>query len=260
MHELQERYKSEINELVRAACRLGEIGYVTSHGGNLSSRAADEVILITPTKVPKRELAFEDIVILNHEAKVLFAANGRKPTGETPIHLNILKKRHDIRGLVHAHPPILTGFSLIDNEILSQPILPEPIIELGPVIYVRYEEPLSQRLAEAFDDVINLSNAFLMRNHGVMICSPDGPWRALELLEMLEKMAHSVQVAAAFGKINTIPLTEVKKLEYTIRTRQLPIPGAPGIIKDLAEAYSPQQLSLYSRGETPQKRLKHLEK
>jgi len=120
------------------------------------------------------------------------------------------------------------------------------------VIYVRSEEPLSQRLAAAFDDAIDRSNAFLMRNHGVMICSPEGCFRALELLEMLEAMAHSVQVAAAFGKINTIALDEVAKLERTIRTRELPMPGRPGAIRNLREAYpvivfSPKRVGIFSQ-------------
>ena len=237
MHDLQKKYEKEIHDLVKASVHLGRIGYVTSHGGNLSCRVDPDVVLITPTKVPKRELTFDDIVIINFKGETLFAANARKPTGETPIHLNILSKRPDIKGLVHAHPPILTGFSLLDDELLSRPLLPEPVIELGPVIYVRYEEPLSQRLAAAFDSVVEKSNAFLMKNHGVMICSPDGVWRALELLEMLENMAYSAFVAASLGKVNSIPLDEVDKLERTIRTRGLPMPGAPGVIKKLSDAY-----------------------
>jgi L-fuculose-phosphate aldolase len=237
MHKLQQKYEQQINELVKASVHLGDIGYVTSHGGNLSLRVDENVVLITPTKVPKRELTFDDIVIINFEGEILFSDNGRKPTGETPIHLNILSKRPDVKGLVHAHPPVLTGFSLLDAELLSRPLLPEPIIELGPVIYVAYEEPLSQRLAAAFDSVVEKSNAFLMKNHGVMICSPDGVWRALELLEMLENMAYSAFVAASMGKVNQIPLDEVDKLERTIRTRNLPMPGKPGVIKKLSDAY-----------------------
>lgn len=237
MNDLQRKYEKEIYELVNSSVRLGEIGYVTSHGGNLSCRVAENVVLITPTKVPKRDLVFDDIVMIDFAGKTLFAANGRNPTGETPIHLNILKKRPDIKGLVHAHPPILTGFSLIDDEILSKPLLPEPVIELGPVLYVPYAEPLSQELATVFNDVVAKSNAFLMRNHGIMVCSPDGVWRALELLEMLENMAHSAFIAASLGRVNQIPPDEVDKLTETIRTRELPMPGAPGVIKKLSEAY-----------------------
>lgn len=237
MHKLQKKYQKQIQQLVDTSVRLGELGFVTSHGGNLSCRADDNLVLITPTKVPKRDLEFDDIVLINMQGKVKFASHGRAPTGETPIHLNILCKRPDIKGLVHAHPPILTGFSLLKEELLAAPLLPEPIIEVGPVIYVNYEEPLSQKLAEAFDHVITQSNVFLMRNHGVMICSNENVWRALELLEMLENMAHSVFVAASIGSVTRIPLDEVQKLERTLRTRNLPLPGKPGCVTSLADAY-----------------------
>lgn len=237
MHDQQKKYESAISELVAAAVRLGELGYVSSHGGNLSSRVDAETVLITPTKVAKRALTFDDIVIIGMDGTTRYAGNSRKPTGETPIHLNILRQRPDIKGLVHAHPPVLTGFSLIAEPLLSAPLLPEPIIELGPLLYVPYAEPLSAELAAAFDSVIRRSNAFIMRNHGVMICSPDGPWRALELLEMVEAMAQSLFVAKSLGTVTRITDREVDKLSRTIQTRGLPMPGAPGVISKLSDAY-----------------------
>ncbi len=53
MNELQRKYQSQIEELAAAANRLAELGFVTSQGGNLSLRADENVILITPTKVAK---------------------------------------------------------------------------------------------------------------------------------------------------------------------------------------------------------------
>jgi len=238
MELIQKKYEKEINELIQASIHIAQKGYVTSHGGNLSYRIDAQTVLITPTKVPKIDLTFDDIVIINYDGEIMLSANGHKPTGETPIHLNLLKKRPDIKALVHAHPPILTGFSLLDEEYLARPVLPEPIIELGPVTYIPYAEPLSDELAAAFDQTLNLSNAFLMRNHGVMVCSPVGVGRAVELLEMLECMAHSVFVAASLGSLNNIAMNEVDKLERTIRTRDLPMPGAPGTIKNLSDAYA----------------------
>lgn len=238
MDKIQKKYKKQIEELVDTTVRLGQLGYVTSHGGNLSYRVDEDIVLITPTKVPKIKVTFNDIVIVNCNGEVLFADNNRKPTGETPIHLNILKKRPDIKGLVHAHPPILTGFALTDTNLLSRPLLPEPIIELGPVLSVEYKEPLSDELASAFDEVLHKSNAFLMKNHGVMICSSEGVARSLELLEMLENMAYSVFVASTVaGNVTEIPIEEVGKLEKTIKTRGLPMPGRPGVIKSLKDVY-----------------------
>jgi ribulose-5-phosphate 4-epimerase/fuculose-1-phosphate aldolase len=54
MHKVQKKYKQNIKELVQTTVRLGEIGYVTSHGGNLSCRVDEDTVLITPTKVQKK--------------------------------------------------------------------------------------------------------------------------------------------------------------------------------------------------------------
>ncbi len=185
MNELQKKFEMEINEMVETSIRLGELGYATSHGGNLCLKVDDNTILITPTKVAKRKIKFEDIVIINSGGETLFASKERRPSGEKYMYLRILNKRPDIRGVIHAHPPILTGFACTENKILERPFLPEVVIELGPVLSVDYKEPITEDLAKAFDKVIYKTNAFLMRNHGVTICSPYCILRALDMMEML---------------------------------------------------------------------------
>jgi len=78
MHELQERHAPQIQEMVRAANRLAELQYVTSHGGNLSLRVQEDVALITPTKVAKGDLTFDDICAV--------ALDGRVWTGRDRLH------------------------------------------------------------------------------------------------------------------------------------------------------------------------------
>src|SRR5690554_5252187 len=185
MHELQQQYTNEISELALASVRLAELGYVTSHGGNLSYRVGENIILITPTKVAKRKVTFDDVCIIDMEGNVLYAKEGRKPTGETPFHLRIFSQRPDVTGIVHAHPPVMTGFAIANTDLLAKPTLPEPIIEVGPMLTVPYEEPLTDALAEAFDDKLPYANAFLMKNHGAIVVSSEGVERALEFFEMM---------------------------------------------------------------------------
>lgn len=237
MDAVQKKYREQIEDLVDASCRLGELGYVTSHGGNLSYKVESNVVLITPTKVVKRGMTFDDIVVVKSDGSVLFASPSRKPTGETPMHLRLYEKRPDINALVHAHPPVLTGFSMTDCDVLNRPLLPEPTIEVGPVISVDYAEPISEALAEKFDAVVEKTNAWLMKNHGVTICSSEGIARALALLEMTESLAKSAMTALVVGKINEIPREEVEKLENTINTRNLPRPGDPRVVKTLTDLY-----------------------
>lgn len=231
-------YQQQIEELAAASRRLGELRFVTSHGGNLSWRVAEDRVLITPTKVVKRTLQAEDICLTDMDGTLIWAAEGRKPTGETPMHLRIFEKRPDAVSIVHAHPPVLTGFSISGSaELLNRPLLPEPVVEVGPVVLVDYAEPISEDLAEKFDQVLHRSNAFLMKNHGMTVCSWEGVSRALDLMEMLEMEAYSVWVAHSLGRVDSIPEEEVQKMERTLATRSLPLPGDPRHVKRLVDQY-----------------------
>jgi L-fuculose-phosphate aldolase len=237
MQSIREEYAAHIEQLAAASRRLGELGYVTSHGGNLSYRVADEVVLITPTQVVKRTMRAVDIVVVDRAGNVLSAAEGRRPTGETPMHLHMYDLRPDLNAFVHAHPPILTGFSMSDPSVLARPLLPEPTIEVGPILAIDYAEPVSEALARTFDDAAAASNAWLMRNHGVMIGSSEGIARALDLLEMCEAMAMSAHVAMGAGQVNEISRQEVANLENTIAGRNMPRPGDPREIDSLLDLF-----------------------
>ena len=237
MNALQTQFKSQIEELQLSANRLGDIGYVTSQGGNLSLRVDQDTVLITPTKVAKRSITFDDVCAVDMDGGIKFAAPGRKPTGEWPFHLRIMAKRPDVRGIVHAHPPILTGFAIAGGDLLQKAFLPEPVIEVGPMIMVPYAEPLSDELAYMFDAVIEKSNGFLMENHGALMVSWEGTYRALELLEMMEAAAISIMTAMQLGNLKPIPMADVMNLERVIRTRELPMPGLKGVVSSLADIY-----------------------
>jgi L-fuculose-phosphate aldolase len=238
---IAQRFSDEIAELASASRRLGELGYVSSHGGNLSYRVDEGVVLITPTKVTKRCVRPEDVCAVDMSGKTLHAARGRKPTGETPMHLGMFRRRPDANALLHAHPPVLTGFACSGRgSLLSRPFLPEPVIEIGPAAQVEYAEPLTEDLARAFEPHIERHDFFLMKNHGVMVISREGIDRALEFLVMLEKQAVSILVAELLGGAEELGRADVERLNTTLKTRGLPFPGSPGAVKGLAELFFPE--------------------
>lgn len=225
MEKIRELYKNEIKMLTEACRRCGELGYVTSSGGNLSVRVEENLILITPTKTPKRFMTEDDICAIDLEGNTIYAPEGKKPTGETPFHARIMRMRPDIKSIVHAHPPVLTGFAIAHSDILSKAILPEPIIEVGPVLNVKYATPLSEELSESFDKVIKKSNAFLMENHGFLVCGCDDVLNTVEQMQMIESMAQSVVVAKCLGNLEILSSKDIKELEDVIKIRNLKIPG-----------------------------------
>lgn len=225
MKRIKELYGNEIKMMTEACRRCGELGYVTSSGGNLSVRVEENLILITPTKTPKRFMTEDDICAIDLEGNTVYAPEGKKPTGETPFHARIMRMRPDVKSIVHAHPPVLTGFAIAHSDVLSKAILPEPIIEVGPVLNVKYATPLSEELSESFDKVIKKSNAFLMENHGFLVCGCEDVMNTVEQMQMIEAMAQSVVVAKCIGKVEFLSDTDLKELEDVIKIRNLKIPG-----------------------------------
>ena len=126
---------------------------------------------------------------------------------------------------MHAHPPVITGLSLTNNKILQYPILPEVVLEVGPILDVAYATPLSEELSKNFDGVIHKSNGFVMKNHGALFCSQVSIFEAVELLEMSESMAKSIVVAKIFGEVNTLNRENLTHLDEVLKIRSLKIPG-----------------------------------
>jgi L-fuculose-phosphate aldolase len=237
MDAFQQKYRNQIEELITGCHRCAELGYVTSSGGNLSIRTDDDILLITPTKTLKRTMRCEDICAVDLNGKTVYAPEGKKPTGETPFHARIMRKRPDIKAIVHAHPPILTGFAIAGSDLLQKPFLPEPVIEVGPVMSVTYGTPLSEALSEQFDRVVDLSNGFLMENHGALFCSPFSITDAVECLQMTECMAHSILVASLLGNAKPIADKFIKEIDEVIKIRNLPMPGKPGLFSSISMMY-----------------------
>lgn len=237
MSHIQTQYEAQITSLVRASHRLAELGYVTSSGGNLSLRVNDSIVLITPTKTPKRLMCFDDICAVDLEGNLLFSAEGKSPTGELPFHLRIMRKRPDIKAIVHGHPPLMTGFAIANSDLLEKPFLPEPVIEVGPLLRVPYETPLSEALSEQFDKVIHQSDGFLMENHGAVLCSVNNVLEAVEFMQMIECMAQSILVSMQLGTCKSIPASYVKELDKVISMRNLNMPGAPGRFVSVMQLY-----------------------
>jgi len=235
--KLVDRFAREVDEFLGVCGLLARERYVTSHGGNLASKLDEDLFLITPTRLNKGELRAEDLVFITRAGKVVEGA--RAPTGEMPMYLDFLRDRPDVRSVIHCHPPHTNAFTLLErDDWLMRPVFPETVIEVGPVPVVPYGEPLTQRLADNFAPFVRRYNAFLMENHGLVLVSPEGIGRAMQLVEILEVTAISLLDALAVGKVKILHREAIRGLENTRRTRKLPIMGAPGVNESLETLYA----------------------
>ena len=101
----------EIRSELLEVCRLlWERGLIAGRDGNVSVRRHDGSILVTPASMAKRECAAGDLVLVDADGSHL--AGARSASSELDIHLRIYRERADVSAVLHAHPPIATGFAL----------------------------------------------------------------------------------------------------------------------------------------------------
>ncbi len=176
--------------------RIYGYGMTTTSGGNLSIMDDDGSIWITPSGVDKGSLTRDDIMCVKADGTV----TGRhKPSVELPFHSTLYKRRPDIRAVLHAHPPTLVSFSLVDR-IPEINLIPNANLICGKVCMAGYDLPgsvsLGEKIAREFDKGVN---TVLMANHGV-VCGAGDLFSAFMAFETLEFCARLEVNALRIGK------------------------------------------------------------
>jgi len=233
---LQAKYEQQINTFIRVCHRLADNMYVTGYGGNMAWKLEDDLILITPTQMYKGSVQPEDLVFMDLSGRVI--EGKRRPTGECPMYLKFFQDRPDIVSVIHCHPPVVCGMAISKGaNWLMRPLFPETTTEIGPVPIVPYAEPLTKDLADNFAPYLQKYNSFIMENHGLVCMSQGDLAWTLHNVEVLESTAHSVVVAVQTGGVKELDRQAVEKLGNVMRTRSLPLFGAPGVNNSLVEMY-----------------------
>lgn len=241
MNEIQKKYEAEIKEMVEVCHRDGELGYGASVGGNLSYRVEENLVLITPTQTPKRKITFNMICAVDMDGNTVFAPEGKKPTGEAFMHLHIMKKRPDVKAIMHAHPPVCIGMSTSEEgrKAMMKPLIPEAMMLLGPVITIPYAEPNAKALGYVFDPYVEDSNGYILENHGVVTLSSRNALETIETIQIMESMAESVTAAQIMGgELLQLTQADMDGLDEVVRQLGWKLPGAPGRYQCLKEAFA----------------------
>jgi L-fuculose-phosphate aldolase len=234
--KLVKLYKPEVRAFVRVCRRLADNMYVTGFGGNLAWKLDDDLLLITPTQMHKGDIRPRDVVFVNLVGDVV--EGKRRPTGEMPMYLKFFTERPDIVSVLHCHPPHVCAMAITAGKNwLMRPLYPETTIEVGPVPVVPYAEPLTEELAQNFSPFLPRYNSFIMENHGLVTMSRGDIRWTLMNVELLEVSAQSVLLALQAGGIKALDREAVVRLGNVMRTRDLPLFGAPGVNQSLEDMY-----------------------
>lgn len=212
-------------EVVVVCRRLWERGLIAGPDGNVSVRLAADRILVTPAGMSKVDVRPEDLVEVSSDGR--HRRGTRRASSELAVHLRIYAQRPDVGAVVHAHPPVATGFS-VAGEGFASCILPEVIFQVGWVPLVPYEMPGTEALARQFDPFIPTHDAFLMANHGAVTIGATLSI-AHQRMESLEHTARIVLTARQLGRVNELSTEQVAAL-VAARERagfSGPYPGCP---------------------------------
>jgi len=202
--------ESQLREaIVEIGRRLYARGYTASNDGNISTRLDDRRLLMTPKSVCKGFMTTDMMVITDLEGKKL--AGERDPSSEMQMHLEVYRQRPDAGAVVHAHPPIATGFA-VAGIALDRAVLAEVVTTLGSVPIADYATPSTKELPEAVRKYVKAHDGMLLANHGALALGTD-LFAAYYKMETIEHAAHISLVARQLGGERLLSRQEVNRLQ-----------------------------------------------
>ena len=224
-------------DLVRVCHLIYEKGWVAMNDGNVSIRLDHDRVLCTPTAVSKGQIKLEDLIVCDMHGKKVDGE--REGTSEIAMHITIYSLRPDVRSVVHAHPPVATGFATA-GRALDKALLPEVVIQLGAVPLAAYGLPGTPALSNGMRSLIPNYDALLLENHGCTAYGSD-VWQAFFRMEMVEHFARITFVAEMLGGARPLPRDEVEKLfasraRYNVSSNAGMEPGMPVVAEDVVQA------------------------
>jgi L-fuculose-phosphate aldolase len=219
-------------DIVEAGRRLYARAYVASNDGNISVRLDGERLVTTPKSVSKGFMTADMMVVVDYNGQKI--AGEREPSSELPMHLEIYRHRPDVNAVVHAHPPLATGFAVAGIP-LTRAVLAEVITTLGSIPIAEYATPSTAELPAAVRKYIKAHDGLLLANHGAVTCGRD-VMAAYYKMETIEHFAKISLVARLLGREHLISREEVDRLQGLRGMYGIAAPAA--ICTDPSEALS----------------------
>jgi L-fuculose-phosphate aldolase len=194
----QPMFERERTQVAEACRRLAREGLVIGTAGNVSARAGDDEVAISPTGAVLGDLTAEEVTVVDSRGGVV--AGDLEPTSELDLHLGVYE-RYGAGAVVHTHAPMATALSCVIDEL---PCVHYQMLLLGGTVPVaRYETFGTPELAAAVLDALDGRSAALMANHGAITHGPDVD-DAVERALLLEWACAVYWRAAAIGSPRTL--------------------------------------------------------
>lgn len=206
----------ELREQICDVChKMWQKGWVAANDGNVSVKLEDGTFLATPTGMSKSFITPEKLVHINMEGNILEAEEGCRPSSEIKMHLRCYREREDVGAVLHAHPPVATGFA-VANKPLDEYSMIETVIALGSVPVTPYGTPSTYEVPEAIAPYLGEHDAVLLQNHGALTVGADVitayyRMETLELFAQISLNAHMLGGAKEISRENIERLISMRE-------------------------------------------------
>jgi len=204
------KLRTRMVEVMRA---MDARGLNRGTSGNVSARFGDGM-LVTPSGVPPERLAPESMVFVRADDSI--PEGQLKPSSEWRMHMQILRRRPDVGGVVHCHSRHAT--------ILACAGKPIPAVHYmvgvsggASVPVAPYAAFGSEDLADAVVAALDGRNAALMANHGQIAVAP-GLSHALLIAEEIEEQAAVYWGCLAIGGPNLLSDAQMDEIMTRFRS------------------------------------------
>ena len=196
-------------DIVEVGRRLYQRGFVASNDGNITIRFADDRLLTTPKSVSKGFMTPEMMVVVDMDGRKVDGV--RDASSELKMHLEVYRRRADVKAVVHAHPALATGFAVAGIP-LDRAVLAEVICTLGSIPIAEYATPSTEELPNAVRQYIKAHDGLLLANHGALTVGTD-VYNAYYKMETIEHFAKISLTARLLGGERLISQQEVLRLQ-----------------------------------------------
>lgn len=194
----------ELREQICDVChKMWQKGWVAANDGNVSVKLPDGTFLATPTGMSKSFITPEKLVHIDKDANIIEGEPGLRPSSEIKMHMRCYQEREDVGAVLHAHPPVATGYA-VANKPLDQYSMIETVIALGSVPVTPYGTPSTYEVPDAIAPYLGEHDAVLLQNHGALTVGSDviTAYYRMETLELFAQISLNAHMLGGAQEIS----------------------------------------------------------
>lgn len=199
-----------ISKIINYGKLCGDKNLSPGYSGNISARFEDGM-LITVSGSANGYLNENEIVYTDFRGNS--KEEGKKPSSEKFLHIEIYKLRPDINFIIHVHAPALSSFASAGKDLMA-PVMAENVFYFGGIPLAKYALPSSRELVDKTAKYFNEYDAVLMANHGFIVGSKtiNDAYMKLELAESYAQVVLNTMLIGGPKTLNKKQTSEIMNL------------------------------------------------